>query len=299
MKENSKILIVGSGKAGLGLITPIFQEAGYNVFNTDHNEKTLNSISNGYIIKTPEKELKIDTNCITMEDVSDDFDLIITSVGRKNIKNVSDWYKNKKLSSPIILAENLQNPISYFPKTIPIFIDRICSRVFLDSEIPIITTEEYRKVITLDNLKIKDKDIYGLYFSDSEEFIKKEIKKKLITINLSHVITSLYGEELGFNFIEEAIISDKVLFEVESCLKEINNILNLNQKDFEDLFSNIKERLSSPIKDPIIRIINKSKYKSALNYIENPINVLKEKRAEFNHLKKAHNILSKKIEDAI
>ncbi len=291
-----KILLIGSGKAGLGIVCPLFNKAGYEIFNTDKNEDCLRSISRGYFIETPKGDTKILVNTINMLDVRDEFDIVITSVGRKNLQSVYDWYSKKNLSSPVILAENLQKPDKLFPCKIPIVIDRVCSRIEERNQGLFVITEEYLDVSILDHPLIKPLEIFdNVSLFGSEEEVNLKNKQKIFTVNTSHVISALYGEEKKFLFIEEAVSNQCISSEIKIIMSEVSAWLGFDPEYANLLSSKILMRFSSPIKDPISRILGPEKYQSALRYLEIPLMGLKDMGAPCFHLEKAYKKMKNKI----
>src|SRR3989344_1937886 len=217
-----KVLIVGLGNIGLGLIAPVFKNAGYDVVGTDAFKKRLDALEKGYFIQTPSEISKMSINVFDMNEIPNYFDLIVVSVGRNNLAKVAEWYKEKNFLMPVMLAENLPEPVNLFPAQISIVVDRICSRIGVLENFLSVTAEDYYKLMTLEN------GLTGLLKSDknvelfgSEEEVELKRKQKLFTVNTSHVVAALYGKKLGCLWIEEAVKLPEVVEKMHLSLIEV------------------------------------------------------------------------------
>jgi hypothetical protein len=296
-KNGIKTLLVGCGRAGLGLIYPLFNEAGYNsMFITDCDKRRLDILARGYIRKTPNKVFKMQPTVLYIEDVKDNFDLIVTSVGRNNLKDVANWYYKKNFSAPVILAENLQQPDNLFPQKIPIFIDRICSKTIIENKTMTVITEDYCNVSVLEHLLTRPlASVNCVKLESSEKNIELKNKHKIFTVNTSHVICALYGMREGYTFIEEAVRNPDIVSELKNVMLEIGYWFNFNPKEIQRRTNEIITRLSSPIQDPVSRILGPGKHKSALRYIEIPLDSITSMGLRAPSLEKAYKSLKKQI----
>src|SRR3989338_8772291 len=146
-----KVLIIGLGQIGLGLVIPVFKKAGYTIVGTDASTDRLNALRNGYFLKTPSEVTKVEVDVVSMDEASDKFDAIVTSVGRQHLEKVATWCREKNLLAPVLLAENLPDPVNHFPRQIPIVVDRICPRTEKHDGIFTAIAEDYYKIVVLDN----------------------------------------------------------------------------------------------------------------------------------------------------
>lgn len=274
-----KVLLVGLGNIGLGLIVPVFQNAGYEVVGTDASKERLSDLKDGYFIRTPKQTpsyiypRKIEV--IPMEQVKNDFDLVVTSVGRGNLEKVAMWYKEKNFSAPVLMAENLPEPVNLFPKQIPIVVDRICPRVLRIENFLSVKAEDYYSIITLrgpltEALSV-DKNI-GLI--NSVEGVEIERKEKLFTVNTSHIIAAIYGKNLGFSLVEEAIKNKEIQEKIQLVLIEVGRWLGFGDIEAEIRTQKIIERFSAPLFDSIDRILGKKDRKLGNPYLDIPLREL-------------------------
>jgi UDP-N-acetyl-D-mannosaminuronate dehydrogenase len=108
-----KTLLVGLGQIGLGLVVPVFKKAGYTIVGTDANPDRLNALRNGYFLETPSGVTKVEVDIVGMGEVSDKFDIVVTSVGRQHLEKVATWCRERNISAPVLLAENLPDPLNF------------------------------------------------------------------------------------------------------------------------------------------------------------------------------------------
>jgi len=118
-----KALLIGLGQIGLGLVNPVFKSAGYDIVGTDADTGRLDDLGRAYLLKTPSKISAYEIKTAKMEDLTNEFDLVITSVGRRHLDKVAEWYQRKKFLAPVLLAENLPDPAIFFPVQIPIVVE--------------------------------------------------------------------------------------------------------------------------------------------------------------------------------
>ena len=109
-----KALLIGLGQIGLGLVNPVFKSAGYDIVGTDADTGRLDDLGRAYLLKTPSKISAYEIKTAKMEDLTNEFDLVITSVGRRHLDKVAEWYQRKKFLAPVLLAENLPDPAIFF-----------------------------------------------------------------------------------------------------------------------------------------------------------------------------------------
>lgn len=278
-----KVLLIGLGQLGLGLIVPVFRKAGYELVGTDADTVRLNTLSKGYFLRTPFKMregyvsigYRIET--IQLDEVEDTFDFIVTSVGRKHLPKVAEWYQTKKLSAPVLLAENLPDPVNLFPRQIPIVVDRICPRIEQQGKYPPITVaEDYYKIVVLnDPLTRWLKALDGAELENLMEEVEKKRMMKMFTVNTCHVITALFGQGVNCRLIEEAVRHKEIRSRIHSVISEVAIWLDFSPTVAKAKAREIIARFSSPIQDPLLRILNKDNIHSARRYIDVPLKNLR------------------------
>ncbi|QQG45364.1 MAG: hypothetical protein HYW89_00275 [Candidatus Sungiibacteriota bacterium] len=288
-----RVLLIGVGQLGLGLIVPVFTEAGYKVVGTDANPQRLQELEGGYFLETPSRISKLDVTTTKMDEAGNDFDLVVTSVGRQHIAEVAKWYREKGILAPVLLAENLPDPISLFPRQISIVVDRICPRVVSKYGLLTAVAEDYFKIVTLDDpLTHQLGKIEGVELELTEAGVELKRKQKMFTVNTSHVITALYGQQLGCLLVEEAVAKSEVASKICSIVTEISPWLGLNQRQADTRAGELIRRFSSPIKDSLSRILGPANKKSALHYVEVPLQGLRAMGREAPVLEEAYRLLA-------
>lgn len=288
-----KTLLIGLGQVGLGLIVPVFQKAGYEIVGTDANVERLNQLRNGYALKTPSTICKFKINVRNMDETACEFDLVITSVGRQHLDKVSAWCKDKNISAPILLAENLPDPVHLFPRQIPIVVDRICPRVEIQNGTLTVIAEDYYKIVALDDLLTRKLSfIKGVELKKTAKAVETKRKQKMFTVNTSHFVAALYGLQKGYMFVEEAISDPEIASTVEAVLLEIGAWLGFSNKETIIRSQEIIKRFSSPMKDPLSRILNPDKKLSAMRYVEVPLNETKSSGKGAPALEEVFNLLA-------
>ena len=240
-----RILLIGLGQIGLGLIVPVFQKAGYEIIGTDANVERLSQLRNGYILETPNETSKLMINVKEMSEIAGEFDLVITSVGRQHLGKVADWLKDKNISAPVLLAENLPDPVNIFSRQIPNVVDRICPRVEKQNGTLVAVAEDYFKIVVLDDpLTHRLSLIKGVEIEKTEEDVEAKRKKKMFTVNISHVLASLYGQRLGCLLVEEAVQKPEISSKIQSAIAEIGPWLGLDGNQVSAKAEEIIKRFS-------------------------------------------------------
>jgi siroheme synthase (precorrin-2 oxidase/ferrochelatase) len=268
-----KALLIGIGKAGLGVIAPTFIQAGYNVTATHYNQEKLDLLNNGYTLKTPSKDFHLHLRTKHIGLLKDEYDLIITCVGRKNLRKIIAWYKQNKFSAPIFFAENLFSPDLFEIDNIPIVIDRICTDIEVNNKRYVVKAEDYKKIITLKataTTALQSCDSVILLKNASE--VELERKRKLYTINVAHKLVGLYALNSKCIYVEEAVSNEMIARKLKECMREIAPFLNKDQDEMDEITKTILERLKSPTKDRLTRIYNPNKDDTAIEYVANIIN---------------------------
>lgn len=288
-----KTLLVGLGQIGLGLIVPVFKKAGYSIIGTDASLDRLNILRSGYFLETPSGVLKMEVDVVKMDEVINDFDLVVTSVGRQHLEKVAAWCREKNLSTPLLLAENLPDPVNFFSRQIPIVVDRICPRTTMRDGLLTAVAEDYYKIVVLDDpLTHKLGAINNVELEQSEANVELKRKQKMFTVNTSHVLTALYGQRLGCSLVEEAVARPEIASKIQSAVAEIGPWLGLDQHETATRASEIIKRFSSPVKDSLIRILGPVNRKSALRYIEVPLKGLQSLGRQAPTLEEARDLLN-------
>lgn len=288
-----KVLLVGVGQLGLGLVVPVFTEAGYEVIGTDANIERLDDLRPGYLLGTPRGTSQLHIATVRMDDVKSDYDLMITSVGRTHLQDVADWYHAKQISAPVILAENLPDPVSIFPRQIPAVVDRICPKVEKRGDMLTAIAEDYYKFVVLDEpLTHRLGEVSGVEMEATEEAVELKRKQKMFTVNTSHLLIALYGQQLGCTLVEEAIAKPEIAAKIRLLVAEVAPVLGFNRQEAAARAEEIIRRFSNPIKDLLTRILVLEKKKSALRYIEVPLQELKVRGLEAPTLEEAYRLLS-------
>lgn len=289
-----KVLIVGLGNIGLGLIAPVFQNAGYDVVGTDASKERLEVLKNKYFIQTPRSVFSKKIEVVAMEETANDFDLIITSVGRQNLNKVARWYAEKNLSAPVFLAENLPEPVDVFPRQIPIVVDRICPKVATLNNALYVVTEDYYSIKTLKNKlteALKSDGNVGLL--NSKEEVELERREKMFTVNTSHVVVAIYGKKLGYSFVEEAVKDQKIIEKIGFVLIEVGKLLSFGDIEAQARARLILKRFSAPLQDSLDRILGRKDRKLGNSYIDIPLKELGALGIEATALKEAQELYSK------
>ncbi|MDP2669219.1 MAG: hypothetical protein Q8P07_05305 [bacterium] len=267
-----KVLLIGLGQIGLGLIVPVFQKAGYELVGTDANVERLNQLRNGYVLKTPGANFELNVDVRTMDEVDGQFDLVITSVGRQHLDKVADWLELKNISAPVLLAENLPDPVNLFKNQIPIIVDRICPRVEMRDGVLTAIAEDYFKIVILDGALTRPLGkVKGVELENNEKDLEVKRKQKMFMVNTAHLIAALYGQKKGLMFVEEAVAEPEISSIIEATLSEIGQWLGFDAKETAVRTQGILKRLASPLKDPLSRILNLDKKLSSLRYVEVPL----------------------------
>lgn len=288
-----KALLVGLGQIGLGLIVPVFKKAGYTLIGTDASADRLNSLRNGYFLQTPSGVEKVDVDVVSMDEVVGEFEVVITSVGRQHLEKVATWCREKHFSAPVLLAENLPDPVNHFPRQIPIVVDRICPRTGTHNGLLTAIAEDYYKIVVLDNPATHQLDtVNGVELVASEEEVERKRKQKMFTVNTSHVLTALFGQQLGCSLVEEAIARPEVAMRIRSAVSEVGPWLGFDCQEAEQRASEIVKRFGGPVQDSLSRILGPVNRKSALRYVEVPLNGVRSVGATAPTLEEAQTLLN-------
>lgn len=288
-----KTLLVGLGQIGLGLIVPVFKKAGYTLVGTDASADRLNALRGGYFLKTPSGVEKVDVDVVSMDEVGREFDFVITSVGRQHLEKVATWCREKYLSVPVLLAENLPDPVHHFSRQIPIVVDRICPRTGTHEGLLAAIAEDYYKIVVLgDPITRRLGTVNGIELIASEEEVERKRKQKMFTVNTSHVLTALFGQRLGCSLVEEAIARAEVATRIRSAISEVAPWLGFDSQEAEQRASEIIRRFASPIQDSLSRILGPVNRKSALRYVEVPLNGVRSVGATASTLEEAQALLN-------
>lgn len=288
-----KTLLIGLGQIGLGLIVPVFQKAGYELVGTDANTERLNQLQDGYTLKTPVDSRKIQLDVKDMSEISGKFDLIITSVGRQHLVKVAEWCRDKNISAPVLLAENLPDQVNVFTKQIPIVVDRICPRVIMENGTLTAYAEYYYKIVVLsDPLTYPLGKVENIELETLEMNVELKRKRKMFTVNASHVLASLYGQKIGCKFVDEAVKNPDIALRIESAVQEIGPWLGLNPQQCHLKSKEILGRFGSPLNDELTRILNPNNRNSASRYIEVPLNGLHALGKKPKTLEEAYKLLT-------
>lgn len=263
-----EVLLVGIGRAGLGAVVPIFTDAGYNVTVTHYNQAKLEQLQDGYILKTPTRVREFYPEIILMDYVADDFDIIVTSVGRDNIATVDMWRQNKKLHAPLLLAENIFDAPK-IPNNIPFVLDRICPHIHTGNGRSIVTAEDYYRAITLEMSLTSPLDVLdGVHLLSNEKEVEYARRCKLLTVNIAHKIVAIYGLKREHVFVEEAINDSQIYTIVRQALNEILLALNFTPEQIQETIASIVERFASPLQDPLLRIHDPHRRNTAQSYLQ-------------------------------
>ena len=288
-----KALLIGLGQIGLGLVVPIFKKAGYTIVGTDANSDRLNALRNGYFLETPSGATKVEVDVVSMDEASDKFDVIITSVGRQHLEKVAIWCREKNLSAPVLLAENLPDPLNFFPRQIPIVVDRICPRTETHDDLLTAIAEDYYKIVVLDNPATHQLGtVNGIELVASEEEVERKRKQKMFTVNTSHVLTALFGQQLGCSLVEEAIARPEVATRIRSAVSEVGPWLGFDYQEIEQRTSEIIKRFAGSVQDSLSRILGPVNRKSALRYVEVPLTGVRSVGATAPTLEEAQALLN-------
>ncbi len=288
-----KALLVGLGQIGLGLIVPVFKRAGYTIVGTDASTDRLNALRNGYFLKTPSGVTKVEVAVAGMDEVAEAFDVVITSVGRQHLEKVATWCREKHFSVPVLLAENLPDPVNHFPRQIPIVVDRICPRIETHDGLLTAIAEDYYKIVVLDNQTTHQLGtVNGVELVAFEEEVERKRKQKMFTVNTSHVLTALFGQQLGCSLVEEAIARPEVATRIRSAVSEVGPWLGFDCQEAEQRAIEITKRFAGSVQDSLSRILGPVNRKSALRYVEVPLNGLRSIGAQAPTLEEAQELLS-------
>lgn len=288
-----KALLVGLGQIGLGLIVPVFKKAEYTIVGTDASLDRLNSLRNGYFLQTPSGVAKVDVDVASMDEVAGGFEVVITSVGRQHLEKVATWCREKNLSAPVLLAENLPDPVNHFPRQIPIVVDRICPRTGTHDGLLAAIAEDYYKIVVLDSPATHQLGtVNGVELVASEEEVERKRKQKMFTVNTSHVLTALFGQQLGCSLVEEAIARPEVATRIRSAVSEVGPWLGFDCQEAEQRANEIIKRFADIVQDSLSRILGPVNRKSALRYVEVPLNGVRSVGATAPTLEEAQALLN-------
>ncbi|MBI2055894.1 MAG: hypothetical protein HYT37_00740 [Candidatus Sungbacteria bacterium] len=288
-----KALLIGLGQIGLGLVVPVFKKAGYTLTGTDASRDRINALRNGYFLQTPSGVEKIDVDVVSMDEVADEFEVIITSVGRQHLEKVAAWCREKHFSVPVLLAENLPDTVNHFPRQIPIVVDRICPRIVTRDGCLSAVAEDYYKIVVVDDPITRQLGVVNcVELIATEEEVEQRRKQKMFTVNTSHVLTALFGQQLGCLLVEEAIARSEVSTRIRSMVSEVAPWLGFDSKDAEQRASEIIRRFGSPVQDSLSRIFGSVNRKSALRYVEVPLNGVRSVGAAAPTLEEARELLN-------
>jgi len=229
-----KVLIIGAGKIGLGLIMPVFKKAGYEIVVTDKSSEKLKALEAG-ICQLNIAELATEEyggiKAVSMELAGpENPDIVITCVGVDNLPEVarsiktSPWLSDKQ----IMLTEDLVEPMNIkFKHQIPFVVDRLCSKYEIKPDVffPIITVEPQIKISAVSHqflwpLQILTKDTSLSIDSTAVERIRL---KKMFTINLARAIISYKGFQKGFDLVEDAVKDQEITELVNGAIFEIGS----------------------------------------------------------------------------
>ncbi|MBI2037403.1 MAG: hypothetical protein HYT15_00515 [Candidatus Magasanikbacteria bacterium] len=288
-----KTLLIGLGQIGLGLIAPTFQKAGYAIVGTDANEDRLSALRHGYILKTPSKVENINIDVESMDKVTENFDLVVTSVGRKHLGKVAVWCQEKGIVAPVLMAENLPDPVSFFPEQIPIVIDRICPRIETQGSLLTVIAEDYYKIVSLQNpITSSLAVVEAVELKDSELSVESRRKQKMFTVNTCHVLAALFGQQFGCSLVEESARHPEVVSRIMAVVSEVGPWLGFDSQGAAARASEILLRFANPIQDSLSRILSTTNRTSALRYIEIPLNGLRSLGIQAPVLEEAYLLLS-------
>jgi hypothetical protein len=288
-----KTLLVGLGQIGLGLVVPVFKKAGYTIVGTDANPDRLNALRNGYFLETPSGVTKVEVDIVGMGEVSDKFDIVVTSVGRQHLEKVATWCRERNISAPVLLAENLPDPLNFFPRQIPIVVDRICPRTGTHDGLLAAVTEDYYKIVVLDDSVTHQLGtVAGVELEVLEANVELKRKQKMFTVNTSHVLTALFGQQIGCSLVEDAVARPEVASRIHSAVKEVSPWLGFDSQEAERRASDIIRRFANPVQDLLSRILGPINRKSALRYVEVPLNGLRSMGVTAPTLEEAQTLLN-------
>lgn len=272
-----KVLVVGLGQIGLGLIVPVFRAAGYSVFGTDVSSERLGQLKRPYQVKTPSKSTQYNIETIPFKFLPQ-VDLVITSVGRRNVKAVVEVLEKNNLFCPIMLAENLPNAIT-IARHIPIVVDRICPRTeWLEEGGLTVYAEDDFRIVTLDTPLARPlRTIEGVQLFPTVELVERARKQKMFTVNTSHAVLTTLGSQKGYRLVEEAAGDAEIQQTIREIVSEVSEWLEL--VNASEVAEKIIKRFRSPLGDTIERILGPVEKRGRNEYIFIPLREVGERKA--------------------
>jgi Mannitol-1-phosphate/altronate dehydrogenases len=271
-KTMKRLLLVGMGKVGRGLITPVFQEAGYKVVGCLREPPQLSARHLPYLLETPRGTTQhVFHDTVAMNAVEDTFDLIVTSVGRGNLDRIGRWYEERGLSAPVLLAENLPAAVQAFPHQLPIVVDRICTRAELRAGRITVRTEDYYRIVVLDHpLTRALRKVGNVEVEPCAMTVERERTLKLFTVNTAHLLTAVEALRRGYQSIDAAIRDPEIAARVAALVREVSPLLGLDATEARRRSQVLIRRFATPLQDSPSRIINKRNFASAKDYFAIP-----------------------------
>lgn len=256
----------------------VFPPSEYEYFFDDSNEKLLNKLYKRkryttWCTKNGKYEpLTIRVNARVPKDI----DLIVIAVGARNFLGLADRFM--RTETPIICCENDSRLVPRMKE--------ITGNPNIFFAIPDVITSNTapQKLLDIDPLSIITEDGVMYIEEEAQEFINessnavflnkedmhREWMAKLYIHNTSHCICAYLGHQEGYQYIHEAMESNKIYPIVEGammeCVRMVENVYMIDS-EYADSYAN-KElaRFSNPLLyDPISRVAREPMRKLALS----------------------------------
>lgn len=272
-----KVLVIGIGRAGLGIVVPTFLEADYHVSVTHYSSDKLETLKAGYTLKTPNESQDIEVDIQEMTSIQDEYDAIVTCVGKNNLYDVIGWYSEKKITAPLFFAENMFNSKEFNIEHTPIVIDRICSKIIDNGRLTVVT-EEYKKITTLRTQITQRLEISNsVTLLDTIDEVELLRTNKLYSVNVAHKLIGIYSLDTNYVYVEEAVSDKKISNKLRMSMLEIAPFLNKSKDEMGEVIATILSRFASPIEDPLLRIYHPLNDDTAVQYLHTIISDLSNK----------------------
>jgi mannitol-1-phosphate 5-dehydrogenase len=292
-----EVLIIGAGKIGRGFIAHLFHRSGYKIWLLDASATMVDLLNK-------EKKYRVDiagekkdtTEYITIEEaftlnerekvakLIDKLDLIVTSVGARNIESVANYIgdiliatKRDKILNWII-CENASHPAKKIRQIVQARQIRVDKLGLIETQVLRTGMQAKEEVMQKESLALRmqdwwtlplDKDAFIGPIPEVEGFRPKanfsnELVRKLYTFNGTNGPISYVGWANGFKIIHEAALAYPQLFaEIqEESAHGLIHEFELDEKEQRDFMALAMKKYTDPaLNDQIERNANDTKRK--------------------------------------
>jgi len=296
--DKMKAVHFGAGNIGRGFIGNILHDNGFDITFVDTNEQIIDQINKGkgYPVKLLDEsqtKLWIDNvnaiNSYNSKQVKEglvECDLITTSVGASNLKNIASILKealmirsSKKESIDILVNENIVNASELLKDEIKkictneewesinkvaYFVNTAIDRQALSSE------EENREVAVvepyyewvIDKNALNPNSKYQLKNVKLVKEMKPFIERKLFIVNAGHAAFAYLGALLGLKTIQETIQKRNCRLLVEKFMKQNKQYFlvefGMKETELDQFIANTIKRHGNPVLSDDIHRVGRS-----------------------------------------